>query len=132
MTDITLPSLFGIARMTPIQVDADELNIGAGGLKQQYTVPQGKVARIDWIFARRVSGTAPTHYRGEVRISGSSGNRRDLYVVANPAGGDSAHLHLGAWIGETDQIWLGTLGGAADTDVNQSIFLVEYDLFEDA
>ncbi|MCH8991462.1 MAG: hypothetical protein IIA44_06895 [Acidobacteria bacterium] len=127
MSGFWIPNLSGVARMTPIMEQTSLTNVGAGALTVVYTVPDGKATVLTHIASARTGGTAPTSLRAEIRDDGSSSLRVNIYNRVTPGIGVRVEWTGHLWLGETDQLLMGSLGGDGTTDLGHDYFGVEFD-----
>ena len=127
MTALHIPTLAGIARMKPIMGNLSQSNVGANALTAVYQVPTGKLTILTHVTSGFFGGTAPTSLRAEIRDDDDAGTTRDFFVKATPAFQIRAEWTGLLFLGETDRLYMGILGGDGTTDVSHSVFGVEFD-----
>ncbi len=115
MGGMWLPTLAGLARLSPIKVIAQNDNVAGPAATAEYTVPAGRMAVITHLAISQNSGTAYTKLGFALKIAGAGTGgpiiEDALIAVLTPV-----HSEAVLWITETDVIESVVRGGDATSD----------------
>lgn len=129
MGGMWLPTLAGLARLSPIRIITDRVNIAGTTTTTEYTVPAGRMALITTMAIEQRGGVAYTHlgFTWRIAAAGTPG----VIVMAAPAGNFFPIGWEGwVWLTETDDLRSQVRGGDATSDYRITILGGEFDWAE--
>lgn len=129
MTDIYLPTLAGLARLTRIMVISNYPNTGANPRNIEYACPSGRIAIITAISFQPRGGTAYSRVGFDTRIGGG-GTSTPVFMRATPAVFSTAEWNGALWLHQTDDIRSAPDGGGATSDYRVLVSGVEFDYLD--
>jgi len=101
MTGISLPTLAGVARMVPVSDAMGPTAVGPNFSTEVFTVPDGRILALDWVFLHYDGGLAPT--RMAMDLSLTAGRVFKTVFRESPVA-----LHRSVFL--TNTVWVGEGG----------------------